>query len=249
LRPDPEAAADRAAARAAFAEGARAVGSIAIGTFCWGVVTGVAMVKAGMGTLAAIGMVVLVYSGTAQLAALPLLAAGASLPAIWATALLANLRFVVFSAVVATEFRGLRLGRRLLLGWLTTDTGLAAYLARPGDDAAAPRPAESLEHRAARFLGVNATVYASWSIGSLGGVLLAGLIPDSPRIAFVGALAVIALIGPMLTTRAAIGVAAVAAAVALIGVDWPWRGGTFAAIAAGVAVALPWASRTAEPAR
>ena len=215
-------------------EGARLIGTTAIGTACWGLVTGIALVKGGLSPLQALGMVMLVFSGTAQLAALPLIAAGASLPAIWATALLANLRFVVYSALVAGEFRGQPLHRRLLLGWLTTDTGLAAYLsgARPGTAG----PAES--ERAARFTGANGLVYLGWSIGTLTGVLLAGMIPDSPRIAFVGVLAILALVGPMLASPVGRGVALVAVAVAALGHDWPWRLGTFAAIFAGVAVSL-----------
>ena len=67
-------------------DGARSIGSTVIGTFCWGLVTGVALVKGGLTPLQAIGMVMLVYSGTAQLAALPLLSAGAPLVAIWLTA-------------------------------------------------------------------------------------------------------------------------------------------------------------------
>jgi predicted branched-subunit amino acid permease len=237
------------AAREAFAEGVRAIGSTAIGTFCWGVVTGVAMVKAGLTTAQALGMVVAVYSGTAQLAALPLIAAGASLPAVWLTALLANLRFVVYSAVVATEFRGLPIGRRLALGWMTTDTGLAAYFGRSGDGWGASRDDEPVARRAARFLGTNAAVYTGWSLGSAAGVLGAGLIPDSPRIAFVGVLAVLALVGPMLTTRAALAAALAAGVLAVVGSGWPWRAGMFAAIAAGVAAALVLTAPRAEPPR
>lgn len=238
LRPEKAGPSVGEATRSAFADGARAIGATVVGTFCWGLVTGVAMVKAGLSPIHALGMVVLVYSGTAQLAALPLIAAGASLPAIWLTALLANLRFVVYSAVVASEFRGLPLGRRLALGWMTTDTGLAAYFGRAATGQGRARGEEPLRQRAARFVGTNATVYAGWSLGSIAGVLLAGLIPDSPRIAFVGVLAVLALVGPMLTTRAATGAAIAAAAVALAGSGWPWRAGMFAAIGAGVLVAL-----------
>lgn len=253
LRAEPGPRARRGAAdpaeRVAFVDGARAIGATAIGTFCWGLVTGVAIVKAGLTPVQAIGMVMAVYSGTAQLAALPLIAAGASLPAVWATALLANLRFVVYSAVVATEFRGLPLGQRLALGWMTTDTGLAAYFGRSGDGWGPGGGDEPVARRAARFLGANAMVYAGWSLGSVAGALLAGLIPDSPRIAFVGVLAVLALVGPMLTARAAVGAALAAAAVAVAGVGWPWRGGMFAAIAAGVLIALALSSPRARPSR
>lgn len=221
--------------RAAFAEGVRAIGTTVLGTFCWGVITGVALVKGGLTPIQALGMVMLVFSGTAQLAALPLIAAGASLPAIWATALLANLRFVIYSAVVAAEFRGQPTRLRLLLGWLTTDTGLAVFVARgagggPGAEPDGPR--------VARFLGANLTVYAGWTFGTALGVALAGVIPDSPNIAFVGVLAILALVGPMLVSRVAVGAAVAAAAVALIGRDWPWRLGMFAAIGAGIVTAL-----------
>jgi predicted branched-subunit amino acid permease len=227
-----------AAPRSPVLEGARLIGTTAIGTTCWGLVTGVALVKGGLTPLQALGMVMLVFSGTAQLAALPLIAAGASLPAIWATALLANLRFVVYSALVAGEFREQPLRRRLLLGWLTTDTGLAAYLsgARPGT------PAPDADARAGRYVGANGLVYLGWSVGTLSGVLLAGLIPDSPQIAFVGVLAILALVGPMLASPVGRGVALVAVAVAALGHDWPWRLGTFAAIFAGVAATL-WLGR------
>ncbi len=225
---------DRAARRVAFAAGARSVSVAIVGTVCWGTVTGVALVKGGLSPLQAIGMVMLVYSGTAQLAALPLMSAGASLPAIWATALLANLRFVAYSATVTAEFRALPLRERLLLGWVTTDTGLAAYYGRGGD----PGSTEPLRVRAARFAGTSLPVYAAWAAGTVCGVALSGLIPDSPSIAFVGVLAIAALVGPLLSSRATIGSALAASVVALLVHDWPLRLGTFAAIAAGIGTAL-----------
>ncbi len=224
------------------------MGATVIGTFCWGLVTGVALIKGGLSTSQALGMLVLVYSGTAQLAALPLLSAGAALGAIWVTALLANLRFVVYSAVVAAEFRGLPLARRLALGWSTTDTALAGYYGRgAGGGWKASSGDEPLRVREARFLGTNLAVYAGWSLGSIVGVGLAGLIPDSPRIAYVGILAIMALIGPMLAARAALGAALAASTVALIGRDWPWRMGMVAAIVAGIAAALVLSRQVPPP--
>lgn len=235
-----------AAERRAFVDGARAIGSTALGTFSWGLVTGVALVKGGLTWPQALGMVALVYSGTAQLAALPLLSAGAPVVAVWATALLANLRFVVYSATVSVEFRGLSMPARLGLGWLTTDTGLAAYYGRGPGGYAPGDGREPLRLRAARFLGTNAMVYGGWTLGSVCGVAAAGLIPDSPRIAFVGVLAILALVGPMLTAGPALGAAVAAAAVALVGRDWPWRAGTFAAIAVGIVAAVALSARGAR---
>jgi predicted branched-subunit amino acid permease len=239
------------AVRAAFVTGLRSIGSTALGTASWGLVTGVALVKGGLTPAQALGMLVLVYSGTAQLAALPLITAGASLWAVWATALLANLRFVVYSASIAAEFRDLPLARRLGLGWLSTDTALAAYFGRAPATASGPGAPrrEPLAEREARFLGANALVYGGWTAGTLAGIALAGAIPDSPAIAFVGVLAIVALIGPMLSGRAAWAAALAAGAVALFGAGWPWRLGMFAAIGAGIAAALALEARDPERAR
>jgi predicted branched-subunit amino acid permease len=60
--------------------------------------TGVAMVKSGLSGLEAVLMTLIVYAGSAQLAAVPMIAAGAPLWVILAAAFCVNLRFVVFSA-------------------------------------------------------------------------------------------------------------------------------------------------------
>ena len=60
LRAEPGPRARRPAAdpaeRAAFVDGARAIGATAIGTFCWGLVTGVAIVKAVIGLAHSLGL-------------------------------------------------------------------------------------------------------------------------------------------------------------------------------------------------
>jgi len=84
--------------RSDFEEGVRSMAPLSLAIGVWGLVTGVAMVNAGMTMPGALAVTLFVYAGSAQLATLPLLAAGAPLPVVWATALLVNLRFVIFSA-------------------------------------------------------------------------------------------------------------------------------------------------------
>ncbi|MFZ9405979.1 MAG: AzlC family ABC transporter permease [Burkholderiaceae bacterium] len=211
--------------------GARLIGPAALGTFFWGVAAGVAMIKGGMSPMQAILMTVVVFSGTAQLAALPLMIEGAALPVIWLTAALANLRFVLYSAITANEFRRVPLLRRLTLGWLTTDTGIATYLAHR------QQRAMPVRQRARLFAGANGLTYAAWISGTVMGVLLAGRLPDQPQLAFAGVLAIIALVGAMLRDAPAWANAAVAGTVAVLAAEWPLRSGLFLAIAAGALVA------------
>jgi predicted branched-subunit amino acid permease len=206
-----------------------------IGVGLWGIVTGLAMVKSGLGVWHAVGMTLLVYSGTAQLAALPLIALGTPLLAIVTTAILVSLRFVVYSALIAKYFGHFPFFKRVAIGYLTIDSGLAVYSAH--------FKASWTTHQQLSFwAGSNLPVWATWQTGSLIGIALAGVLPDSKAYAFIGLLAIFALITPLLKTKAAVACALAAAAVAILGAtlgqQWPKGLGTLAAVIAGVGVAM-----------
>ena len=106
--------------------------------------TGVAMVKSGMSTIEACLMGVLVYAGSSQLAAIPLIAAGAPMWVILATAFCVNLRFMVFSAHLRPYVMHLSRRRRLFYGYLTADMTYVLLTKR------FPHPAEDAETREAQ---------------------------------------------------------------------------------------------------
>ena len=66
-----------------FWVGAREMSGISVGLTAWSFMTGVAMVKSGMSLTEAVLMSLLVFAGSAQLAAIPLIAAGAPLWSSW----------------------------------------------------------------------------------------------------------------------------------------------------------------------
>ena len=86
-------------------EGLRDFLPISVGLLPWAMVTGIAMRSIGLSEIESLGMNLLVYAGTAQLGALPLIAAGAPLWLIMLTALALNLRFVIFSAASPSSAR------------------------------------------------------------------------------------------------------------------------------------------------
>ncbi|TMG76374.1 MAG: AzlC family ABC transporter permease [Betaproteobacteria bacterium] len=99
----------------ALRDGALAAASLLVGIVPWGIVAGVAMVSAGLSRAEAVGMSLLVFAGSAQLAVLPLLIAKAPLWVMYATALVVNLRYVIYSAVLAPYFEHLSRPWRALL--------------------------------------------------------------------------------------------------------------------------------------
>jgi predicted branched-subunit amino acid permease len=216
--PDPE---PRAARRAAFRAGVADMAPAYPAVFAWGLVTGVAMAQSGLGLTKAYVLSAVAYAGSAQLAALPLLVSHAPLWVTVATALMVNLRFVIYSAALRPALGALPLGRRLGLAYLIGDMCFVFYMRAAERRDPATRPAY--------FLGLAAANFVPWHLGSFAGLLAAGRIPAEWGLEFAGMLALLALLVPMLASR-------------------PARAGLVLATLAGITVALA-VERLARPRR
>jgi predicted branched-subunit amino acid permease len=216
--------------RLRYRAGLRQVAPSLPGLFSWGVVSGLALVKSGLTPAQAWGMTLTVFSGTAQLAALPLIASGASMLLIAVTTVLTSLRFIVYSASISRDLSRLHWPLRALLGYLTTDNGLAIYQMSSRSD--------RRRQRVAFLLGCNTPVWIVWQIGSAIGILLATVLPGSDELVYLGLLAVLAIVVQMTRNRIAFWAGASAAVIAVVGASWPFNGGMLAGILAGVVVAL-----------
>ncbi|MCK7493636.1 MAG: AzlC family ABC transporter permease [Comamonadaceae bacterium] len=142
-------------------------------------------------------MSLLVFAGSAQLAALPLMASGAPIWVVWATALCVNLRFVIFSAQWRPYLTRLPARRSALrLAYFTADLNYVLFMRRFPE----PRPApEQLPYfwggvvaeleRLAGAVAASAScsptrVPTHWGIGFAGTLALLGLAllaADRPR--------------------------------------------------------------------
>ena len=235
--------------RAAFRAGQRAILQSLPGTASWGLICGVAMVKGGLATPWAIAMSLLVYGASAQLAALPLIVAGAPLWVIIATGFITNLRFVIYSAAIRRYFAAESAGKRAAAGFFMTDFTFTLFMRR-AQDGSLPT-----QHRDAWFAGVCATNWITWQTCSIVGIVASGYVPTHWGLEFTGTLALVALVGPALIARPAVVGAVVAAAVALLAHSLPYRLGLFAAAIAGIVAATladslkPMPPHEAEPAQ
>lgn len=217
----------------AFQEGWRDSASTIPAVFAWGVVSGMAMVKSGMSIFQSLGMSLLVYAGSAQFAVLPLLAVGTPLLVVFFTAMIVNLRFVIFSAAVAPHFEHLPWYRRVWYGFFNGDISMAFF----------PRrfPAHTFGQPAGKIGYFSAICYpgwVSWQLGATVGILLASQIPESWNIGFAGTLALIAIMIPMTNNLAALAGVIVSGTVAVLALNLPYRLGLLAAMVLGMAAAL-----------
>lgn len=218
-----------------FRIGAREMLAVAPGMAAWGLMTGVAMIKSGLSLVEVLMMGLLVFAGSSQLAALPLIIAGAPMWVVLATALCVNLRFMVFSVHLRNYVMHQPLWRRLVSGYFTTDTTYVQFTKRfpqPADDAVGRRAQE------AYLAGNSALGWANWIVASLLGMALANAIPVSWGLGFAGILALLGIMSSLATTRLRVLAAAVAGSVAVVTFALPLKLNIIVAIVLAVAVCL-----------
>jgi 4-azaleucine resistance transporter AzlC len=177
-------------------------------------------------------MSLLVFAGSAQLAMVTLYASGAGAVSIVLTALVLNLRHVLYGLSADRQLGRDERPRRSLLAFFLTDEsyGLTTreWLAGRGS--------------AAFMLGTGLSLYSTFALSTLAGILFGSLLPDIERsgIDFVFPLSFLALLLPLLRSRLLVAVAAIAATTAL-GAGQYFSGGVtilLATIAAALAGTL-----------
>ena len=220
---------------AEFRQGARDMGAVTPGVLAWGLVTGVAMVKAGLPLPIALLMSLSVFAASAQLAALPLMLAGAPLWVVWVTALCVNLRFVIFSAQMRVHMMSLPLRWRLVAGYLTADITYVMMMQRHG---ASPPASPQNPAPLAYFAGLFSVNWAAWNVASLAGVLFAGAIPTQWGLSFAGTLALLGLLVSLTNDRATALSAGIAGTAAVAAFSLPFKLNMIVAVASAVACGL-----------
>jgi len=219
----------------AFAQGMREVLPQSTGIAAWGVMTGVAMVKSGMSVFESVAMTLLVFAGSSQLAAIPLIVAGAPVWVILATGFCVNLRFVVFSLHLRSYLMHLPLWRRLVHGYLTTDISYVLFVKK---FPVAARTPEGLLEQEAYLAGNDSLNWAAWMLASFIGIALANLIPPAWGLGFAGILCLLGIQCSLASSRMRVLAAAMAGSVAVVAYALPLKLNIVLAIVAAVMLCL-----------
>jgi predicted branched-subunit amino acid permease len=221
----------RADRQAALRQGLIDLLPAAPGMAAWGLVTGVAMAQSSLRLSEAVGLSALAYAGSAQLAALPLLVAGAPVAVTVLTALMVNLRFVIYSAALSPSLRAYSFRQRLGLAYMVSDVGFVVYMRHEHKWREAPT-------RHWYFAGVGVGIFFVWHICSLIGLFASTAFPREWGLDFAGLLAMLALLVPMLATRPGLAGSVTAGGLSIALAGLPYRLGVVVSILAGIAVAV-----------
>ncbi len=213
----------------AFRQGIKDVLPSILGLMPFGLIVGTASTAAGMDPWLALAMSVIVFAGASQLVAIALMTQGAPILIVVATALVVNLRFVMYSAAIAPYFRGLSTPRKWLFAYGLTDHLFALLTTRfkPTD----PSANVAAYYGAAAFL-----TWLCWNVMVAIGIFAGTLVPADWSLDFAIPLVFVALVFPALNSRAHWWTAGVATLAAYFTAGMPMKLGLIAAATVGVMI-------------
>lgn len=214
-----------------YAAGARAMAPWLAGVVPFGLVIGVSAARADIPAFAGWLTGPAIYAGSAQVATIEMLHAGAAPAVIVATALIINLRLVLYSGAIAAKWRGTPRWWRATAAYLLVDpsfvVGIDGY-EQHGDRAAGHR----------HYLGGALVLWMAW-LAAIGiGVTLGAQLPAVLRLELIIPLYLVGeVVGKLRdrATRRAVVTASVVAAAALAA---PMHLGVLLAIIGGLLAAL-----------
>jgi len=208
--------------------GARAMAPWLLGVAPFGLVIGVSAARADIPTLAGVLTGPVIYAGSAQVATIELLDAGAAPLVVVGTALIINLRLVLYSAAMAAHWRGTPWWWRAGAAYLLIDPSFAV-----GTEGYRRFPERGRAHT--YYLGGAAVLWVGWLAAIVVGAVAGAQLPAWLHLEFVIPLFLIGEIVPKLSSPAARRAVVTATVVALVALAAPLHLGVAIAVVAGLA--------------
>ncbi|MDT8307804.1 MAG: AzlC family ABC transporter permease, partial [Anaerolineae bacterium] len=156
--------------RVSFVAGVRAELPILLGVVPFGLIYGATALAAGLSPFMAQAMSVIVFAGSAQFVIVQLVAGNVPLLVIAVTALVVNLRHLLYSASIAPYLRPLAKRHRRLLGYLLTDEAFTVSMIhfQQEPDEAAP---------GWYLAGAGLALWGTWQLSTAAGIFLGAGLP------------------------------------------------------------------------
>jgi predicted branched-subunit amino acid permease len=194
-----------------FVDGVRGMAPVLAGLVPFGLTIGATAAGRGLGPGATAATTLGVYSGSAQLLSVELLAAGAGPLVLLVMIGIVNARMVLFSAGVRTVWRGTSGRSRALAGYLLVDPVFVLSRRRQSVDG---DPVSQQQH----YLGAGLTLWTGWLVANAAGYAVGGRMAIAGPIVLATPLVLLAMASGTVTSAPSLA-AAVVAAVAVVSLD------------------------------
>jgi 4-azaleucine resistance transporter AzlC len=210
---------------------------ILLGTSPFGVIYGILAMEAHLPVPVILAMSLIVFAGSSQFIAAELFKSATPGLIIVLTTFVVNLRHMLYSASLAPYVKHLSKPWKYLLAFLLTDEAYAVTVIHyEKNTPEAARTASPNQHW--YFLGAGLTLWVSWQMSTIVGVVVGAEIPASWSLDFALPLTFIALVIPVLRDRPAVFAALTAGIVAVVTHALPYNLGLMAAVLAGIAAGV-----------
>jgi branched chain amino acid efflux pump len=202
-----------------------------VGVIPFGLIYGSLAVQLRMPPSMAQAMSFIIFAGSAQFIAVPLVATATPGIIIVLTVLVVNLRHALYSASVAPYLKPLHPLWKMLLAYLLTDEAYAVAITHyhTGGNA---------RNKHWCFLGAGLTLWVCWQSSTATGIFIGAQVPASWSLDFALPLTFIALVVPMLKNRAHVFAALVAGGVGALTIGLPYKWGLMLAALLGIAAGM-----------
>ena len=227
------------ASRASLAwEGARHMTPMVLGIVPFGLALGATIAASSVDPGAGAASAPLILAGAAQLATVQMLDTGTAPLVIVVSALLINVRILLYGASLAPWFAELPLWRRLLVAAAVIDQ--THFVCTPrfqqGD--------LDQRGRTAYYAGAAGWLIAAWLGAQAVALVLGAHLPDAAHLEMAAPLALVGLLAKSTADRPAVAAAVAATAVAAVGAGLPLHSSVLVAILVGMAAGIGTARAT-----
>lgn len=214
-----------------FVDGSKAVWPLLIGVVPFGLVLGIVAADSSIGPVLGYATSIVIFGGAAQLATIQLLDEGVVAAVVIATALVIGSRHVMYSAALAPHFGEFPRWARYALPYVLTDQAFAVSIVRYHD---VTDPA----YKRRFFTGAALTLWGSWQLATLTGIVVGGQLPRSLSLEFAIPLVFLALLVLTVRSRPEFVAAIVGGVVTVSAISAPYGLGLIIGALSGVAAGL-----------
>ena len=162
-----------------------------LGVFPFGIIYGIMAIESGLTPIQAFLMSSIIFGGASQIAFVQLISNATPFGVLVTTVGAINSRHFLYSISMMEFLKNLSIKWRIVLAYLLTDEAYAISIRRFINE-----PNTSFLHF--HLLGTGITLFLSWQISTLTGVLLGGDLPHFLDLQFIIPLTFIAIIVPMI---------------------------------------------------
>lgn len=194
---------------------------------------GVVGTEAGLAFAETMAFSVLVIAGAAQFTALQLMVEDAAIVFVILAAAAVNLRMAMYSASLVPYIGPAPLWQRVLVTYVLFDQTYVASISKYEAE-----PDLTVPQRLAYFIGVASPIAPTWVLCTAVGILAGAAIPPEYALDFIVPIMFLAMVGPLLKSKAHIAATLTSVVVALLFVSLPSGTGLLIAAAAAMIVGV-----------